>query len=157
MQAMLIDSFLGVPIDSSGWFAGCERMPAALRAAGLGDALAGTDLGNLQVALADPVRDPASGIIGLTSLVAATSVIRLATRELLRTGRRPLLVGGCCSLLIGGAAALADDGPSCGRAPAWRSSTGIAISTAAHQARAARRPTWNSPSSSASGPPSSPG
>lgn len=73
---MLIDSFLGVPIDSSGDFAGCERMPAALRAAGLSDALAGTDLGNLQVALADPVRDPASGIIGLTSLVAATGVIR---------------------------------------------------------------------------------
>jgi arginase len=116
MQAMLIDSFLGVPIDSSGGFAGCERMPAALRAAGLGDALAGTDLGNLQVALADPVRDPASGIIGLTSLVAATSVIRLATRELLRTGRRPLLVGGCCSLLIGVAAALADVWPGAGLA-----------------------------------------
>ena len=90
---MLIDSFLGVPVDSSGAFAGCERMPAALRAAGLGGALGGTDLGNLQVALADPVRDPVSGIVGLTSLVAATEVIRSATRELL-TGRPSALAGG---------------------------------------------------------------
>ncbi len=113
---MLIDSFLGVPVDSSGAFAGCERMPAALRAAGLGGALGGTDLGNLQVALADPVRDPVSGIVGLTSLVAATEVIRSATRELLRAGRRPLLVGGCCSLLIGVAAAFTDVSPGTGLA-----------------------------------------
>jgi arginase len=69
---MPADCLLGVPVDSSGAFAGCERMPAALRAAGLASALAVPDLGNLQVALADPVRDPVSGIIGLTSLVAAT-------------------------------------------------------------------------------------
>jgi arginase len=113
---MIIDCFLGVPIDSSGAFAGCERMPAALRAAGLASALGTADLGNLQVALADPVRDPVSGIIGLSSLVAATDVIRSATRELLRSGRRPLLVGGCCSLLIGVAAALDDVEPGTGLA-----------------------------------------
>ena len=113
---MLIDCFVGVPVDSSGAFAGCERMPAALRAAGLASELGTADLGNLQVALADPVRDPASGIIGLPSLVAATDVIRRATRGLLGAGRRPLLVGGCCSLLIGVAAALGDVSPGAGLA-----------------------------------------
>jgi arginase len=114
--AMVIDSFFGVPIDSSGAFAGCERMPAALRAAGLASALGVTDLGNLQVALADPVRDAVSGIISLTSVIAATDVIRSATRMLLSEGRRPLLVGGCCSLLIGVAAALHDVSPGTGLA-----------------------------------------
>jgi arginase len=112
---MLVDSFLGIPVDSSGAFAGCERMPAAMRAAGLAS-LGVADLGNVQVALADPVRDPVSGIIGLTSLIAATEVIRSATRTLLAEGRRPLLVGGCCSLLIGVAAALADVLPGTGLA-----------------------------------------
>jgi arginase len=78
-----VDCLLGVPVDSSGAFAGCERMPAALRAAGLTAALGVADLGNLQVALADPVRDPLSGIIGLSSLAAATEVIRSAVRGLL--------------------------------------------------------------------------
>jgi len=113
---MVIDCFLGVPIDSTGAFEGCERMPAALRAAALGSALGAADLGNLQVALADPVRDPESGIIGLASLIAATDVIRSATRALLQAGRRPLLVGGCCSLLIGVAAALGDVLPGTGLA-----------------------------------------
>jgi arginase len=112
----LVDCFIGIPIDSSGAFAGCERMPAAMRAAGLAAALGATDLGNVQVALADPVRDQGSGIIGLTSLVAATDVIRAATRTLLTGGRRPLLIGGCCSLLIGVAAALADVSPGTGLA-----------------------------------------
>jgi arginase len=113
---MPVDCLLGVPVDSSGAFAGCERMPAALRAAGLTSALGVPDLGNLQVALADPVRDPASGIIGLTSLIAATEVIRSAVRGLVGGGRTPLLVGGCCSLLIGVAAALGDVAPGTGLA-----------------------------------------
>src|SRR5271165_5387219 len=111
-----VDCFVGIPIDSSGAFAGCERMPAAMRAAGLAAALGATDLGNAQVALADPVRDPGSGIIGLSSLVAASDVIRAATRTLLAGGRRPLLIGGCCSLLIGVAAGLADVSPGTGLA-----------------------------------------
>ena len=113
---MLIDCLAGVPVDSSGAFAGCERMPAALRAAGLVSRLGVPDLGNLQVALADPVRDPATGIIGFSSLVAASAVIRAATGEMLRAGRRPLLVGGCCSVLIGIAAALGDTAPGAGLA-----------------------------------------
>jgi arginase len=113
---MLVDSFVGVPLDSSGAFAGCERMPAALRAAGLADLLMVEDLGNLQVALADPVRDPATGIIGFGDLVAASAVIRSATRDLLEAGRRPLLVGGCCSLLIGAMAGVRDVYPGAGLA-----------------------------------------
>lgn len=116
MGHVRVDCLAGVPLDSSGAFAGCERMPAALRAAGLVSALGMADLGNLQVAIADPVRDPVTGIIGFSSLVDATAVIRSAVRELLLAGRRPLLCGGDCSILIGIAAALADAAPDTGLA-----------------------------------------
>ena len=59
----MFDVLLGVPSDCSGRFAGCQLMPAELRAAGLVDALGVEDLGNLQVAIADPRRDPATGVI----------------------------------------------------------------------------------------------
>lgn len=102
---MQVDSVVGIPIDCSGKFAGCERMPAALRAAGL-DRLGVPDLGNLQVALADPRRDPVTGIIAYDDLVHATRVIEDAICEVLVAGHRPLVIGGCCSLLIGTATAV---------------------------------------------------
>jgi arginase len=103
---MLIDCFVGAPMDSTGYFEGCERMPAALRAAGLAGTLGVPDLGNLQVNIADPVRDAETGIVGFTSVVAASEVISGAVSGLLAQGRRPLLIGGCCSVLIGIAAGL---------------------------------------------------
>ncbi len=116
-QIVLVDSFLGVPIDCSGRFAGCERMPAALRAAGLKQALPGAeDLGNLQVSLADPVRDPETGIIGYRDLLGATGVIRREVGAVLRSGWVPLISGGCCSLLIGTTAAVQDVFPGAGLA-----------------------------------------
>jgi arginase len=105
-SAVLIDCFAGIPVDSTGYFEGCERMPAALRAVGLAGTLGVEDLGNLQVSIADPVRDPATGMVGFTSVVGASAVIRGAVDGLLGQGRRPLLIGGCCSVLIGIAAAL---------------------------------------------------
>ncbi|HEX6386866.1 MAG TPA: arginase family protein, partial [Anaerolineae bacterium] len=97
---------LGVPIDSSGRSTGVERLPAALRAAGLVRRLRAEDLGDLQVAVDDPERDPATGIIGFESVRAASAGIQSAVSGLLAEGRRPLLLGGDCTLLIGVAAAL---------------------------------------------------
>ena len=89
-------------------------MPAALRAAGLVQALDIEDAGNLQVAIADPVRDAATGVIGLRDLLGLSKVVRDEVAELLHRGRRPLVIGGDCTLLIGVAAALARTNPEAG-------------------------------------------
>jgi arginase len=111
---MTFDLMVGVPIDSSGAFVGCERLPAALRAAGLVEALGIPDLGNLQVAIADPVRDPEHGVVGLRDAANACQVVRRELAPLLADGGRPLVVGGCCTLLIGVIAALRDNGTDAG-------------------------------------------
>lgn len=111
---MKIDSIVGVPIDSSGQFDGCERMPAALRAAGLNRALLVPDLGNLQVVIADPIRDPETGIVGLHDIINLTDTVRSAIAAELAAGRKPLIVGGCCTLLLGVTAALHDVAPGAG-------------------------------------------
>lgn len=89
-------------------------MPAALRAAGLVEALGVEDAGNLQVVMADPVRDPETGVVGLNDLLNLSAVVRDGTHDLLVAGRKPLLVGGDCTLLIGVAAALARTHPEAG-------------------------------------------
>jgi arginase len=100
-----LDTVVGVPIDCTGRFAGCERLPAALRATGLVERLGARDAGNLQVTVADPRRDPATGIVGFDDVVAASAVVRDGLLDLLRAGERPLVLGGCCTLLIGALAA----------------------------------------------------
>lgn len=101
-----LDCLIGVPYDCSGRFVGCERMPAALRAEGVASALGLRDFGNLQVTIADPVRDPEWRVIGLDDLRRANLVIRDAVHRLLAEGHHPLVLGGDCTLLIGVAAAL---------------------------------------------------
>ncbi len=108
------DLMIGVPIDSSGAFVGCERLPAALRAAGIVDALGIRDHGNLQVAIADPRRDPEHGVLGLDDAAGACQVVRRELAPLLGDGRKPLVLGGCCTLLIGVMAALRDNGADAG-------------------------------------------
>ncbi|TGD89735.1 arginase family protein [Mycolicibacterium sp. CH28] len=108
------DVILGVPSDCSGSFAGCQFMPSALRAAGLVEAVGAEDAGNLQVVMADPRRDPETGVVGLDDLLNLSAVVRDGTQELLAAGRTPLLVGGDCTLLIGVAAAIAATHPNAG-------------------------------------------
>ena len=100
-----VSTVVGVPYDCTGRFAGCERLPAALRAAGIVERLGVRDAGNLQVAIADPRRDPATGIVGFRDQVAASGVIRDEVGVLLEDGEHPLVIGGDCSLLIGAVAA----------------------------------------------------
>lgn len=97
---------LGVPIDSAGRGTGVERLPGALREAGLVQRLGAEDVGDLPVATDDPVRDAATGIIGFESLRAASAAVQTAVTHLLAEGKRPLVLGGDCTLLIGVAAAL---------------------------------------------------
>lgn len=105
---------VGVPIDCSGAFVGCERMPAALRAANLAGALDVDDVGNLQVTIADPLRDPETGVIGLRDVLGASAVVKRALADLLADSRKPLLIGGDCTLLIGVAGALRSERPGAG-------------------------------------------
>lgn len=99
---------LGLPIDCTGAFAGCERAPAALRAAGLVQRLGLPDLGDLPIRIDDPTRDTATGMIGYRQVVTVSRAIRDTMRGLLTDGQLPLLIGGCCTVLIGTTAALSE-------------------------------------------------
>ncbi|MET8232128.1 arginase family protein [Micromonospora sp. NPDC005298] len=98
MRLTIVDA----PLDSSGAGRGEERAPAALRDAGLLDALAADDGGRVDEAwLRDPVRDAASGVIGAAGLVHAGAAITARIVALLAEGRRPLVLGGDCAILPG--------------------------------------------------------
>jgi arginase len=105
---------LGLPIDSVGRTEGMpspfgtEKMPAALRAAGLVDGLGVPDHGDLDLHLVGSTRDPDSGLVAWPSLDPVTRQIREAVRSLLADDQRPLLLGGCCALVPGAVAGLRD-------------------------------------------------
>ncbi|WCN84271.1 arginase family protein [Micromonospora sp. LH3U1] len=93
---------LDAPLDSSGAGRGEERAPAALRRAGLLDAVATDDGGRVDEArLRDPIRDPASGVIGADGLRRAGEAITARVAALIADGRRPLVLGGDCAILPG--------------------------------------------------------
>jgi arginase len=101
-------TLLGAPINSAGRFTGVERMPAALRAAGLVERLGLRDQGDLPTIIDDAVRDPQTGLIGFRQICAASALVRGTVGELLARGERPLVLGGDCTVLIGITAALRD-------------------------------------------------
>lgn len=97
----------GVPIDcvnavepGSEPF-GTELSPAALRDAGLLEAIGAADAGDLPVRLVGRDRDPGTGVLGWPSVLATTQALRSLAREQIAAGRLPFLVGGCCTLLPG--------------------------------------------------------
>jgi arginase len=102
---------LGIPIDSvglgTGEARGTERAPAALREAGLGR-LGWADGGDLDVRITEATRDPATGLVGSTEVLAATTRIREAVRDRVAGGERPFLLGGCCTFLPGALAGVRD-------------------------------------------------
>ncbi len=94
-------TLIGAPLDSSGADRGDGRGVAALRAAGLAAAVGARDAGDLDIAIDDSERDPATGVIGYAQVEAATRRLRAVVAEILAAGERPLVVGGDCTLLPG--------------------------------------------------------
>jgi arginase len=105
---------VGVPIDSVGAAgvgdppAGCELMPAALRAAGLATAVRAPDAGDMEIRITGKDVDPVTGMFGWPSVAEATTAIRARVAALVRDGKVPVLVGGCCALVPGAVAGARD-------------------------------------------------
>jgi arginase len=105
---------LSIPINSVGTTNeqappfGTEKMPNALRTAGLLDRLGLVDDGNVDVRLIGSHRHPTSGLTAWPSRDAATRTIRTAVSELVSRGERPLVLGGCCALVPGAVAGMRD-------------------------------------------------
>ncbi|RKN48581.1 arginase family protein [Micromonospora endolithica] len=95
-------SVLDAPLDSSGRGRGERRAPGALRTAGLLARLGAQDAGVLDTVINDPVRDPATGVIGADQLRRATRDISARITELTDAGDvHPLVLGGDCAILPG--------------------------------------------------------
>jgi len=97
---------LGVPFNSAGTTSGVARAPAALREAGLVEALhaTGTDVidrGDVTLGPTDPTRDPGSGMIGPVALTTMIRAVRDAVNAILAAGGFPLVIGGDCPILLG--------------------------------------------------------
>ena len=105
---------LGVPIDSVGRAGGTELAPAALREAGLVERLGCADRGDLDVRIRGEARDPETGILGASDVLAMTGQVRSAIHDIVTAGERPLVLGGCCSLVPGALAGVRDAAGSVG-------------------------------------------
>lgn len=97
---------LGVPYNSSGLTNGVARAPAALRRAGLIDALRGAgvavaDVGDVALDPTSPDRDPSSYLIAPDALGAMVERVRDRVDQILRGGEFPLVIGGDCPILLG--------------------------------------------------------
>jgi arginase len=103
---------LGVPTNSAGTTDGVARAPAALRAAGLVEALGRSadvvDHGD--VALPAPVagRDPSTRVIDPQGLKAMVLAVRDGVRGILDEERFPVVLGGDCPVLLGCLGAFGD-------------------------------------------------
>jgi arginase len=95
-----------VPIDSVGGRVGTTFMPSALRAAGVVEAIGAEDLGDLDVLIDPPVRDPETGIVGSDSVLQTTRVIRDALAVHADPEATTVLLGGCCTLAVGAIAGI---------------------------------------------------
>jgi arginase len=97
---------IGVPFNSAGTTDGVARAPAAIRRAGLIDALrdGGVDVvdqGDVKLGQTSPERDPTSHIIAPAALAAMIRAVRTTVEASLRTGAFPLVLGGDCPVLLG--------------------------------------------------------
>jgi arginase len=105
MDAMVT---IGVPVDSVGRFGGTELAPATLRELGLPEALGARDEGDLAVRIRGEERDPVTGIVASTDVLATTATVRAAVAATLAAEERPFLIGGCCAELPGALAGARD-------------------------------------------------
>jgi arginase len=103
---------IGVPFNSTGLPGGEARVPAALCATGLVDALRRVadvhDFGDVALAQASAQRDPTTGIIAPANLAAMVAAVRALVARAIGHGDIPLVIGGECPLLLGCLAAARD-------------------------------------------------
>lgn len=99
---------LGIPIDSAGGAIGTTFMPSVLREHGVVDAIGADDVGDLEVLIDPPSRDPGTGIVGSDSVLDVTRTIRSAVATLAQEGTTLVLLGGCCALAVGAIAGVRD-------------------------------------------------
>ena len=105
---------LGVPTNSAGTNDGVARAPAALREAGLVEALERSssvvDYGDVSLPDPSPVRDPEIGVIDPDGLRTMVASVRERVGTILADARFPLVVGGDCPVLLGCLWAFGDAG-----------------------------------------------
>ena len=103
---------IGVPFNSAGVPGGEARATAALRDAGLLEALRRVanvhDYGDLALRQSSPQRDPLSGIIAPVNLTEMVGAVRSVVARAISRGDIPLVIGGECPLLLGCLAAARD-------------------------------------------------
>lgn len=106
---------LGVPTNSAGTTDGVARAPAALREAGLLEALRQGgevyDYGDVTLPNPSAERDAGTHLIDPRGLATLVSHVRDAVASILAAGRFPLVIGGDCPLLLGCLAAARRHGP----------------------------------------------
>ena len=90
---------------------GVERLPRAMRDAGLLDALTAPVATTLDVPARTLVRDAATGVLHAPEVARFADDLADAVGDLLDSGRVPLVLGGDCSILLGNARALHRRGP----------------------------------------------
>lgn len=90
---------IGVPIDCVGLPGGTELAPTALRDAGLVSATGVEDLGDTDIRLTTPDRDPDTGVVAHTDVVAMTREVRSRVAAAGDADHPLLVIGGCCTLL----------------------------------------------------------
>lgn len=95
-------------MDSAGGPIGTTFMPRVLREAGVIEATGARDLGDLDVLIEPPARDPETGIVGSDSVLQVTRTIRDAVARHADPDAKLILLGGCCTLAVGAIAGLRD-------------------------------------------------
>jgi arginase len=85
---------------------GVERLPQALRMAGLAEGLAAEVAGRVEPPPYDPRRDPSTHMLNPTGIAEYSPRLADAVAGVIRAGRFPIVLGGDCSILIGTALAL---------------------------------------------------
>jgi arginase len=85
---------------------GVERLPTALRAAGLREGLAAEDAGRVPAPPYDPARDPVTRLLNGEAIRAYACDLADAVGPLLDRGAFPVVLAGDCGALLGGLLAL---------------------------------------------------